>query len=70
MKQENQEKKSLKRERPNTLSTPMPPLKTTRGANGQTIYHLDSDDEDGVEVVEPAGDGDDRPREEIEVVTL
>jgi hypothetical protein len=46
----------------------MPPLKTTKGANGQTIYHLESDsegdDDDGVEIVDPP------PREGIEVVTL
>ena len=41
-----QEHKAVKRERADTTTTPKPPLKSSRGANGQTIYHLDSDDEE------------------------
>ena len=35
----------MKRERGQTNETPKPPLKTSRGVHGQTVYHIDSDDE-------------------------
>ena len=62
------ENKALKRERSD--STPMPALKTMRGANGKIIHILDSDtenDDDDVEEVQRPQDPD---AGEIETVTL
>jgi hypothetical protein len=57
------EKKPIKRER--SSSSVMPALKTARGANGKTVYILDSDSEEGNEVEEVAA-----PPRERESITL
>ncbi len=65
------EHKSVKRERAHTSSTPMPQLKSSKGANGQTVYHLDSDDEDvAASQDQKQVPGSSPADSEIEVVTL
>ncbi|KIV79490.1 hypothetical protein PV11_07050 [Exophiala sideris] len=71
-----QEHANLKRERAGTITDPRP-LKSSKGENGEVIYHLDSDSEDDAEEkVEPEvevldDDEDDGTTDpEIEVVDL
>jgi hypothetical protein len=66
-----QENRPAKRERAVTNSTPMPPLKTSKGANGQIVYHLDYDEEDDAP---PQKKGQQKESlwagEDVEVVTI
>lgn len=71
---------TLKRERAVTYTTPKPPLKTSKGENGQTVIHVDSDDDDEdkdndeVQTVSKPNEGAGRRGsigdEEIEIVTV
>ncbi|KAJ9498434.1 hypothetical protein H2202_006121 [Exophiala xenobiotica] len=69
------EKGGIKRERSGTVNDVFRPLKSSKGARGETIYHLDSDGEeeeekttrDEIEVVEDDGSETD---EDIEIVQL
>ena len=68
-----QENGGIKRERSVTVTVDSRPLKSSKGVHGQTIYHIDSDDEertptrDEAEVVENDVTETD---ESIEVVQL
>lgn len=65
------EHKSIKRERADTSTTPMPHLKSSKGANGEVIFHIDSDDENEVEPQRKKQVRGSSPADsEIEVVTL
>jgi len=73
-----QEHANLKRERAGTITDPRP-LKSSKGENGEVIYHLDSDsdDEEGkqrvkaeVEVLDDDEDDDGTTDPEIEIVDL
>ena len=50
----------------------MPRLKSSKGANGQVIYHLDSDDDEPVDTKKKSAVADQStaPDEEVEVITL
>lgn len=50
----------------------MPRLKSSKGANGQVIYHLDSEDDEPVDAKKKSAVAGQSaaPDEEIEVITL
>ena len=50
----------------------MPRLKSSKGANGQVIYHLDSEDEEAIkpEKKVTTSGGSPPADEEVEVITL
>ena len=57
----------VKRERPQSMEVPMRPMKTSRMGSGETLYHLDSDDEsDGIEIAKDSA----LTNKPIEVVDL
>lgn len=66
-----QERPTIKRERAETNPLTMRPLKSSKGANGQTIYHLDSDDEDAAPP-QRNGNAHQQPsvEDEIDTITL
>ena len=72
VKQENGTVKSEKRSRSETNLPPMPRLKSSKGANGQVIYHLDSEDEEPVkpEKKRAVSGGSAPANEEVEAITL
>jgi hypothetical protein len=68
----------IKRERATSISPILRPLKTSKGARGQVIFHLDSDDEE--EMMQSSQEksidasapnvGEDAKHADIEVITL
>lgn len=57
---------NLKRERPLSSIVPLRPMKTSKTSEGNTVYHLESDEEDETTLPPPAQRG----QEPIEIVDL
>ena len=63
------EENKLKRERSSTVTNPRP-LKSTKGNNGETIFHLDSDDDDDCAAKDEIEELPKPKRTEVEIIEL